>query len=132
MRRWASAYSCRSYADIIPLDGLREPRRVLHALEAQVNKVPVVAGTGLGVDVGLPCGEASCLERSQTLRVQGVEAVIRRVRDAAALGARGAAAQVGGAGGPLWAVVLARSLHTQEPGDPLEQNQLNLERRGRK
>lgn len=134
MRRWASSYSCRTCADIIPLEGLWEPRRVLHALEAQVDKVPVVVGAGLGVgvDVELPSVEASRLERGQALRVQGVEEVIRRVRDAAALGARGAAAQVGGAGGPLWALILARSLHTQEPGDPLQQDQLDLQRRGRK
>lgn len=80
------------------------------------------------MDVELPRVETSRLQRSQTLWVQGVEGVIQRVGDAPALGARGATAKVGGAGGPLGAVILAGPLHTQEPGDPLQQNQLNLQR----
>lgn len=66
------------------------------------------------------------MEGCQALRVQRVQGVIRRVRDAAALRARGAAAQVGGAGRPLGVVVLSRPLHSQEPGDPLQQDELHL------
>lgn len=126
VRRRASCYSRRPRGDVIPLDSLREHRRVLYALEAHVKKVPIVVGAGLGVEVRVPRVEGPCLERGQVLWVQRMEGGVLRVRDAAALGTRGAAPQVGGAGGPLWVVILSRSLHTQEPGDPLQQDELHL------
>lgn len=70
--------------------------------------------------------QGSRLERSQVLRVQRVEGGVWRVGNAAALGARGAAAEVGGARRSLGVVVLARSLHTQEPRDPLQQDEAHL------
>lgn len=68
------------------------------------------------------------MKRSQVLRVQMMKVGVRRVRDAATLRARGAAPQVGGTRGPLGVVVLSRTLHAQEPGDPLQQDEPYLRR----
>ena len=76
----------------------------------------------------MPRVEGPCLEGSQVLRVQRMQDGVRWVWDAPALGARGAAPQVWGARGPLWVVILSRPLHTQEPCNPLQQDELHLER----
>lgn len=72
------------------------------------------------------------MEVPQILWVQWMKVMVRRVWDAAALGARGAAAQVGSAGGPLRFVILSWPLHPQEPGNPLQQNELNLQSRNKR
>lgn len=74
----------------------------------------------------MPRVEGPCLERSQILWVQRMEGGVRRVWDAPALGAGGAAAQVEGARGPLWVVILSWPFHTQEPCYPLQQDELHL------
>lgn len=85
MWRWTSRYPWTPRRDVIPLDGLREHRRVLHALEAHVKKVAIVVSTGLGVEVRVPCVEGPRLERGQALRVQRMEGGVWRVGDAATL-----------------------------------------------
>ena len=106
---------------------------VVQAGEANVEQARVVVGAALGVEMRWG-------PHQQVLGVQGHQWVWRvvvvvvvvwvvqvgggrgaghGVGQAAALGARGAAAKVGGTRRALGVITLARTLHTQEPGYPL-------------